>query len=153
MSSNVVTSWGWQRKVVETCRLAFVIQIFVHLVGNKLVYKRNQFSQMSAAINLWLISTIITTLVKVRVVAGRSRTLLVAHRPSQDLGISIHTCSAVLRSWCVVALRNRIHGCTVGAQLCMCASDTVSLCDSNGNDTVLIFNDTIRSGSNLICVN
>jgi hypothetical protein len=41
MSLNIVNPRRWQRKVTETCGLAFVFQILVHFVGNKLVYKRN----------------------------------------------------------------------------------------------------------------
>lgn len=38
--------------VAETCRRAFAFQILMHLVGNKLVYKRKYFCQTLAAIQL-----------------------------------------------------------------------------------------------------
>jgi hypothetical protein len=151
MYLNIAAPWGWIWKAAETCRSAIVIQTLAQLVG----YKHDLFWWAPATVQIVICKHSGNNLRKSPRGSRKKLNTESCRSPKGRRGTAYFSphrhmlcpCRAVPWPWERILWR---HG---RDQLWMHESNTVALCNSNGNDTIQIFSDTAWPGHGTACAN
>jgi hypothetical protein len=96
---------------------------------------------------------LITTLVELRVVAGRSRTRAGHAHAVSGRPMLIHTCHAALCRGLEKSLSERHGRGMAWTWRGVCESNMAALCKSSGKDSIQILSGTAWQESGMVCVN